>query len=202
VAVPVAAVLSGRLTSHRGPRITMIAGLVLGAAGLLGLIVTARGTPYWVLVLPMVAGGSGMALTMPAATTAVMDAAPGNRSGTAAGLINTARQVGGALGVAVAGSLVSGAIGFVPGLHVALAVCGGAFLLGAVVTAATVGRNAATAGRNRAGREPAKARSGGTGGLAEAFGQGAQDGDELGRVEDLEVEALDGGIEGEFLEGV
>ena len=80
-----------------------------------------------------------MALTMPAATTAVMDAAPASRGGTAAGLINTARQVGGALGVAVAGALVSGAMGFVPGLHVALAVCGGAFLLGAVVTAATVG---------------------------------------------------------------
>jgi hypothetical protein len=31
----------------------------------------------------------------------------------------------------------------VPGLHVALAVCGGAFLLGAVVTAATVGRDRA-----------------------------------------------------------
>jgi MFS transporter, DHA2 family, methylenomycin A resistance protein len=89
----------------------------------------------------MVAAGSGMALTMPAATTAVMDAAPGSRGGTAAGLINTARQVGGALGVAVAGSLVSGAVGFVPGLHVALAVCGGAFLLGAVITAATVGRD-------------------------------------------------------------
>jgi hypothetical protein len=43
----------------------------------------------------------------------------------------------------VAGSLVSGAMGFVPGLHVALAVCGGAFLLGAVVTAATVGRDRA-----------------------------------------------------------
>jgi MFS transporter, DHA2 family, methylenomycin A resistance protein len=105
--------------------------------------VTAQGTPYWVLVLPMVAAGSGMALTMPAATTAVMDAAPDSRGGTAAGLINTARRVGGALGVAVAGSLVSGAMGFVPGLHVALAVYGGAFLLGAVVTAATVDRRRA-----------------------------------------------------------
>jgi hypothetical protein len=57
----------------------------------------------------------------------------------AAGLINTARQVGGALGVAVAGSLVSG----VMGLRVALAECGGAFLLGAMVTAATVGRDSA-----------------------------------------------------------
>ncbi len=51
--------------------------------------------------------------------------------------------VAGALGVAVAGSLVSGAVGFVSGLHLTLAVCGGAFLLGAVVTAATVGRDRA-----------------------------------------------------------
>ncbi len=115
VAVPVAAVLSGRLTSRRGPRVTMITGLMLGSAGLLGLIVTARGTPYWALVVPMLAAGSGMALTMPAATTAVMDAAPASRGGTAAGLINTARQVGGALGVAVAGALVSGARGSCPG---------------------------------------------------------------------------------------
>jgi DHA2 family methylenomycin A resistance protein-like MFS transporter len=148
VAVPIASVLSGRLTSRRGPRGTMIIGLVLGAAGLLGLIVTARSTPYWVLVLPMVAAGTGMALTMPAATTAVMDAAPGSRSGTAASLLNTARQVGGALGVAVAGSLVSGRLGFVPGLRLALVVCGGAFVLGAVITWATVGRD-------RARRQPA-----------------------------------------------
>ena len=100
---------------------------------------TAHGTPYWLLVLPMLAAGTGMALTMPAATTAVMESAPASRGGTAAGLLNTARQVGGALGVAVAGSLVSGRLGFVPGLHVALAVCGGAFVLGAVVTCASPG---------------------------------------------------------------
>ncbi len=143
VAVPVASVLSGRLTSHRGPRVTMITGLVRGAAGLLGLIVTAgaRRTGSW--CCPWWPPGQGRAMTMPAATTTVMDAAPDSRSGTAAGLINTARQVGGALGVAVAGSLVSGAMGFVPELHVALAVCGGAFLLGAVVAAATVGRGRA-----------------------------------------------------------
>ena len=74
-AVPVASVLSGRLTARRGPRVTMITGLTLGAAGLLGLIVTAHGTPYWLLVLPMLGAGTGMALTMPAATTAVMESA-------------------------------------------------------------------------------------------------------------------------------
>jgi DHA2 family methylenomycin A resistance protein-like MFS transporter len=142
-AVPIASVLSGRLTGRRGPRVTMITGLTLGAAGLFGLTVTAHGTPYWVLVLPMLAAGTGMALTMPAATTAVMESAPASRGGTAAGLLNTARQVGGALGVAVAGSLVSGRLGFVPGLRLALAVCGMAFVLGAVITWAVMGRDRA-----------------------------------------------------------
>jgi DHA2 family methylenomycin A resistance protein-like MFS transporter len=141
-AVPVASVLSGRLTARRGPRMTMITGLSLGAAGLLGLIVAAHGVPYWMLILPMVAAGSGMALTMPAVTTAVMEAAPASRGGAAAGLLNSARQAGSALGVAIAGALVGGAAGFVPGLHLALAICGSAFLLGVVVTVARVSRPA------------------------------------------------------------
>jgi len=139
-AVPVAAVLSGRLTGRRGPRLTMIIGLFLGSAGLFSLIVSGHGTPYWALVLPMLAAGAGMALTMPAATTAVLDAAPASRGGAAAGLINTARQVGSALGVAVAGSLLASRAGILPGLHLALAVSGTAFLAGAVTTLAAVDR--------------------------------------------------------------
>jgi DHA2 family methylenomycin A resistance protein-like MFS transporter len=138
-AVPVAAVLSGRVTSRRGPRLTMITGLVIGGAGLAGLAVAGHRTPYWLLVAPMLAAGSGMALTMPAATTAVLEAAPQQRRGAAAGLLNSARQVGGALGVALAGSLVSGQLGFVPGLRLALASCAAAFGLGLVVTLAAIG---------------------------------------------------------------
>ncbi len=120
----------------------MLAGLGAGAAGLLALTASGPGTPYWRLVLPMLAAGAGMALTMPAATTAVMEPAPAGRGGTAAGLLNAARQVGGAVGVAVGGSLVSGRLGFVPGLRLALAGCGGAFLLGGIVTLAAMGRAA------------------------------------------------------------
>ena len=62
----------------------MLAGLGAGAAGLLALTASGPGTPYWRLVLPMLAAGAGMALTMPAATTAVMEPAPAGRGGTAA----------------------------------------------------------------------------------------------------------------------
>ena len=148
-AVPVAAVLSGRITSHGGPRRTMVAGLSLGSAGLFALLVSGPSTPYWVLVLPMLAAGAGMALTLPAATTAVMDAAPADRGGAAAGLLNTARQVGSALGVAAAGSLLASRAGFLPGLHLALAVSGVAFLAGVLITLAWVDRRA---DRRRSGR--------------------------------------------------
>ena len=140
--------LSGRFTSHGGPRRTMVAGLSLGSAGLFALLVSGHGTPYWVLVPPMLAAGAGMALTMPAATTAVMEAAPADRGGAAAGLLNTARQVGSALGVAVAGSLLASRAGFLTGLHLALAVSGAAFLAGALVTLAWVDRRV---DRGRAG---------------------------------------------------
>jgi MFS transporter, DHA2 family, methylenomycin A resistance protein len=150
-AVPVASVLSGRLTSHSGPRRTMVAGLALGSAGLFALLVSGPGTPYWVLPAPMLATGAGMALTMPAATTAVLDAAPASRGGAAAGLLNTARQVGSALGVAVAGSLLASRAGFLPGLHLALAVSGAAFLAGVLVTLAWVDRR--RPGRRLAGTD-------------------------------------------------
>ena len=162
-AVPVAAVLSGRLTSRSGPRRTMAAGLSLGSAGLFALLVSGPGTPYWVLTAPMLAAGAGMALTMPAATTAVLDAAPAGRGGAAAGLLNTARQVGSALGVAVAGSLLASRAGFLPGLHLALAVSGAAFLAGVPVTLAAVDRRRPAAGRAGTGlATPPEARRPGT----------------------------------------
>jgi DHA2 family methylenomycin A resistance protein-like MFS transporter len=131
----VASALSGRLIARAGPRFPMLAGLLLGGAGLTGLVAAGTHTPYLVLVLPMIAAGSGMALTMPAATSAVLEAAPADRGGIASGVVNAARQAGGVLGVAVLGSLVSGPAAFTGGLRAGLAVAGGAFLAGAAVVA-------------------------------------------------------------------
>jgi MFS family permease len=61
--------------------------------------------PYAILVAPMAAAGFGMALTMPAATAAVIEAAPADRGGIASGVVNAARQSGGVLGVALPGSM-------------------------------------------------------------------------------------------------
>jgi MFS transporter, DHA2 family, methylenomycin A resistance protein len=129
----VASAVSGRVMARTGPRAPMQAGLLLGGAGLLGLVVAGVHTPYLVLVLPMIAAGSGMALTMPAATSAVMESAPPDRGGIASGVINAARQAGGVLGVAVLGSLVSVSSAFAGGMRIGLVIAAGAFLAGAAL---------------------------------------------------------------------
>jgi DHA2 family methylenomycin A resistance protein-like MFS transporter len=126
--------LSGLLMGRAGPRRPMLAGLLCGAAGFAGLIAAGQTTPYAVLVAPLIAAGFGMALTMPAATAAVIEDAPAEHAGIASGVLNAARQAGGAIGVAVLGTLIAGG-GFVSGLHAAMAVSGASFLLGALVTA-------------------------------------------------------------------
>jgi len=111
----------------------MLTGLLVGGAGLIGLVAAGPHTPYLMLVLPMIAAGSGMALTMPAATSAVVESAPADRGGIASGGVNAARQAGGVLGVAVLGSLVSVRATFIGGLRAGLIVAGCAFLAGAAL---------------------------------------------------------------------
>jgi DHA2 family methylenomycin A resistance protein-like MFS transporter len=132
--------LSGRFTAHAGsPRPTLLIGLIVGGAGLLGLSVTGAHTAYPLLMGPLVGAGFGMSFTMPAATTAVLDATPAERAGLASGAINAARQLGGVIGIAVLGALVAGGgAGFIGGLHVAVIIAGAAFWLGAAIAAVTV----------------------------------------------------------------
>lgn len=129
--VALGSALAGRLTARTGPRLPMVLGLAVGAAGLSGWLLAGPHTLYLVLVAPMVAAGFGTALTMPAATAAVMESAPGDRSGAAAAVFNAARQMGSAIGVALFGTLVAG--GLLPGLHTSVVVGAAGFLLAAAL---------------------------------------------------------------------
>jgi DHA2 family methylenomycin A resistance protein-like MFS transporter len=129
--------LSGRMSARSGPRRPMLVGLSIGAVGLFLLAGIGPSTPYWLLVVPFVLSGLGMSLTMPAATTAVIEAAPAERAGLAGGTINAARQAGGLLGIALMGSLVSAHGRFSGDSHAALAVGGAAFLLAWLISLRT-----------------------------------------------------------------
>jgi DHA2 family methylenomycin A resistance protein-like MFS transporter len=123
----------------------MLAGLICGAAGFAGLTAAGRVTPYVTLVPALIAAGFGMAFTMPAATAATIESAPAEHAGIASGVLNAARQAGGAIGVALLGTLLAGAQ-FVTGLRAAMAVSAGSFVLAAVVSAVAVERALARAG--------------------------------------------------------
>jgi len=129
-----ASTLAGRVTGRVGPRLVMVSGLLLGGVGFLALISIGMTTGYLLLCPMLVAIGFGTAFAMPAMTNAVVASAPKERSGIASAVLNASRQTGGTLGVALLGSLVGGYRAFIPGLHSALGIAGGAFLLGSILS--------------------------------------------------------------------
>jgi len=126
--------LGGRITSRSGPRIPMIVGMAVGAAGFFALTMISKSVPYWVIVVPMAATGFGISFTMPAATAAVVEGAPAQRTGVASGTLNASRQVGGAIGIALLGAFVTGGPArFVPGLRISMIVAGVTYALAAAL---------------------------------------------------------------------
>lgn len=120
------ATTSGFLAARIGPRRPMLAGFGLAAIGSL-LLVPAWTTHSTALVVVATAVVGGLSLAMPAMTSVALGSAPVEHAGTAAGALNSARQLGGAIGVAALGALLNagaGSWGFVVAAVVAAAMCG------------------------------------------------------------------------------
>jgi DHA2 family methylenomycin A resistance protein-like MFS transporter len=117
----VIAPLSGRLVGRIGARWPIIVGLLVAAVGL-GLLGALSSTvSYPALLLPaFLAWGIGLGVLTPAVVAASVSAVAAERSGLASAVNNTARQTGGAIGVAVAGAVAGqpGAAHFLGGLRV------------------------------------------------------------------------------------
>ena len=84
-----------------------MAGLLTVAVGLIGISQFHTDTSYVQLVITMCFMAAGMALTMTPMTTQLMAAVPRDRAGMGSATNDTTRELGGALGVAVLGSLVA-----------------------------------------------------------------------------------------------
>ncbi|MFC6066346.1 MFS transporter [Streptomyces ochraceiscleroticus] len=136
----VASTLGGRMTARTGPRAPMLLGLGLGALGFVGLLLAGRSTPYPELVLPLAVIGFGTAFTMPAAVAAVVESAPAHRAGVASGVLNAARQVGSAVGVALLGALITRTPDFVDGMRIGTVISVACFAAGILLAACGVER--------------------------------------------------------------
>ncbi|MFF7851449.1 MFS transporter [Streptomyces sp. NPDC007910] len=90
-----------------GARVVCAAGMLLVALGLAAFALFDASTPVWVLEVVFFLQGAGMAHIMPPVTVAIMQALPREKAGSGSAINNTFRQVGGALGVAVLGSVLS-----------------------------------------------------------------------------------------------
>lgn len=103
-ALGLAAPVAGVLTDRHGPRTPTILGMLVTAAGLLGLAVTASmHEPIGAMAGALAVVGLGVGVFTPANNTAVMSSAPPRQSGVAGGVLNLTRGVGTALGVALTG---------------------------------------------------------------------------------------------------
>ena len=126
VTVGLGSLASGRLTARHGPRTPMLAGLTLAAAGAALLATAGPKTPITLILAGSILLGL-VSLAMPAMTAAVVGAAGPEHAGVASGVLNAARQSGGALGVAVLGSLLGH--GRELSLHVPLLVATAGYLI-------------------------------------------------------------------------
>jgi DHA2 family methylenomycin A resistance protein-like MFS transporter len=132
------AFLSGRAVARFGEWPVMMAGLGAGAAGaVLVALNPSHGSP-WALAISAIPLGL-TAMAMPAMTATAMAGAPGHRVGLASGVLNAARQTGGAFGVAVLGALLGA--GHTVSLHPAFIAIAAAYAIGIVLAA--VGRASA-----------------------------------------------------------
>ncbi|MFD5506546.1 MFS transporter [Streptomyces sp. NPDC127051] len=134
--------LAPRISRRIGATATVTAALLTEAAGLLWLSrISADGSYLTDVLGPSILVGLGLSIAFVQLTALAVDGVPREDAGLAGGLVNTTRQVGGAIGLAalatLAGSVTAGASAGTPPLEALTAGYRTAFTVSAAVLAAT-----------------------------------------------------------------
>jgi EmrB/QacA subfamily drug resistance transporter len=150
VMIVIFAPIAGKLSDRVGSRWLMAGGMTTVAACCLLLSTTGLHSSFWNLLPAFLLGGLGMSFVMTPMSAAAMGAAPVAKAGVASGVLNTFRQVGVALGIAIMGAIVTdraathGGLrnpqGFVYGLTYGMKVSAAICLVGAAAAAVLVRR--------------------------------------------------------------
>ncbi len=140
-----AALSSARFVARLGVRRQLLLGLLLAAAGLAWLAQLALGDPYWAhLFWPELLTGTGFGLSFVPMTLGATAGIPAHQAGLASGLLNTTRQMGGAIGLAATAAIAAAVHPHSPAHHSvasaltsgydrALGVCAAVLVAGALV---------------------------------------------------------------------
>ena len=146
--------LAGRFSDQVGSRGLAGSGMFLLAISLFLFSRLGVHASFWGLLPGMLTGGTGMALTMTPTTAAAMASVRADKAGVGSAVLNSMRQVGGSLGIAVMGAIVASGIhssllagddkriAFLHGFHDALRLAAGLALAGAVVATAAIRKQA------------------------------------------------------------
>jgi predicted MFS family arabinose efflux permease len=106
-ALMVVAPRAPKLVERFGVRRVLRTGFLLTAVGFALLATAGRSTPIGLIVVALVCTGSGMAMVMPGASQHVVGSLPLAKAGVGSAVNDVTREVGGALGIAVLGSIVA-----------------------------------------------------------------------------------------------
>jgi EmrB/QacA subfamily drug resistance transporter len=145
VLIVLIAPIAGKASDRFGSRWLMGTGMTLLAVQLFYFSTLGVRESYWSLLPAMLIGGVGMALVMTPSAAAAMSGVPVDKAGVGSAVLNSARQVGGSVGIALIGAIVLHQVGdrrtpeaFVDGLSTALEVAALIALAGAVLAVAMV----------------------------------------------------------------
>ena len=103
------------LSRRFGTKRLVVFGMALVPIGLILLSLVGPKTPYWAIIPILVTSGSGMALAIPSLSSGIVMALPLDKAGVGSAMNDTTREVGGAIGIAVLGTVINSR--FRSGMH-------------------------------------------------------------------------------------
>ncbi|MEM7092107.1 MAG: MFS transporter [Actinomycetota bacterium] len=115
IAMIVVSPRSPAVAERVGKRGAIVIGLTVQAIGFVLVALHTIDTPYWVTAVALSLMAGGMALLMPPASEAIVSSLPPSKAGVGSAWNDATREIGGALGIAVLGTLLS--IGYRSGVE-------------------------------------------------------------------------------------
>src|SRR6266508_4336262 len=141
--------VAGKLSDRVGGRWLMSGGMALVGVSLVLFSLLDESSSFWSLFPALLVGGAGMAMAMTPTTATAMSSVPVDKAGVGSGVLNSMRQVGGSLGVAIMGAILGSYVSvaptspeypaqFVDGFQASLHVAAGIAFAAAIVAYALV----------------------------------------------------------------